>query len=375
MQNICKDYFIFIKIFVSTVLLKHNDWFYHDHNNHNQLLCFFFCVNGINMTNLKNKSRKLKRSLKIKRRLRGGDCNGVVRNDDPTFWPKHNGCVNDNRVKITRLQKGTIIDRFGSVSGMTFSPVLEGVPYTYLSRGLPNMKRNDFRTGSNCNNEYNHYAQRNYHQYEVQKPFLVTECVVSEVKYNNDPEQSYPGGAIQYTLRYDSITPAEKQTIPGFENYNVPNVDDLIRFMYLDKVVPDRIPKFRYEIEDLHNANPGPIAIPNPPNPNPNANPNVNPPNPNANPPNPPNPNPNPNPPNVNPNADPNVFDRRRWISPLKSGVTSTPLISNIGPLSKFRINANNDANNDANNNIIEELAGGKRRRSVKRKRNNKRFT
>ena len=356
------------------------------------------------MTNLKNKSRKLKRSLKIKRRLRGGDCKGVVRNNDPTFWPINSGCVADSGT-IVRLQVGTIIDRFGDADGRTFSPVA-GVPHAYEARAMPFMKMGDFRTQSNCNNEYIDYAQQNYRQYKVIRPFVVYRCVVNDFQYNNDPEQSYEGGAIQYTLTANSIPNAEKSKIPGFRNTDAPNVADMLHLEYLERVVPDRIPQFRIPFAvpypnqgpnpnpnpnanpipipypnanpiaiPYHNPgpvavpyhNPGPIPIPyhNPgpipipyPNPNPNANPNPNPnanpnPNPNAN---PPNPNANPPNPNANPNANPN------------------PNPPNPNPPNP---NPNENLFNHYNNpyTMASMWGGGKRRRSVKRKRNNKRFT
>ena len=273
------------------------------------------------MTNLKNKSRKLKRSLKIKRRLRGGDCKGVVRNNDPTFWPINRGCVANSGTIVT-LQVGTIIDRFGDATGKTFSPVNAGVPYTYEARAMPFMKMGDFRTQSNCNNEYNDYAQQNYNQYEVTRQFDVYRCVVNDFQYNNDPEQSYEGGAIQYTLTANSIPNAEKSTIRGFRDTDAPNVDDMLHLEYLKIVVPDRIPQFRNPIAVPY-QNPGAIAVPYQ-NPGPIAVPY-----PDAN-------------PNPNPNADPNE----------------------------------NLFNNYNNPYIMASMwGGGKRRRSVKRKRNNKRFT
>jgi hypothetical protein len=218
------------------------------------------------MTNLKNKSRKLKRSLKIKRRLSGGDCNGVVRNRDSNFWPINSGCVGNNNV-ITRLQVGTIIDRFGEPTGRTLCPVNAGVPYPYEARAIPFIKMGDFRTQSNCRNEYETYAQQNYHQYKVTKPFDVFVCDVKHHRFNNDAEQEYEGGAVQYTLTVNSITNAEKSTIPGFQDLHVPIVQDMLDFKYLEKVAPIRqIPRFR-----TPKMNPDPIPKQDPiPNPDPN---------------------------------------------------------------------------------------------------------
>ncbi|KAH8882175.1 hypothetical protein GQ53DRAFT_798893 [Thozetella sp. PMI_491] len=88
------------------------------------------------------------------------------------------------------LQKGTLLDRFGSEQGGFLSPA--GAPY--MQRALPPSNLNTPAADAKRNPSYPY----NYHVYQVLKPFVVQAGVIA-------PWFGQPGAGVQYKLLNSTV--------------------------------------------------------------------------------------------------------------------------------------------------------------------------
>ena len=129
-------------------------------------------------------------------------------------WPTNSGCL--DKEEIHTIKEGTIIDRFGQMTGQYFSTP----KFNFSERSM-----SEFQNYKKCESNYTNWANENYKKFRVLRPFNVMSCKVA-------PAFGFIGGAQQYKLYAGSILEKTKLV----NNIKHVTLQDLIEKRYIEDI-------------------------------------------------------------------------------------------------------------------------------------------